>query len=253
VAKVGKAHEDHRWTHWAVTRDEFSALVREIGDLLPSEDPPRVSINLPRFERAFESVEEFEENVTAEAWPTVENARATVWARSRPVSFDELRATLDAAQGAIVYWATLSVEGATSRDRNAIRPELLEVVGRHARDKRRAPSALRLVAWATLFAYVVVLIFSFLVSVALGPVYPGNWVKIGLEFGGSLCLVAAAAHRTQIWGRAHGRAVEFLPPDRIGRWDREKTRLLKRVRWAGAVLVGLATVAGAVFAGIAVF
>lgn len=234
MSKVGRAHPPERWPGWACTREDFARLMQTMVDLivLPPDPDVVVRITMPAFERPFESIAEFQDNTSEDDWIHGKSISGVIRGPGVTITLD------------FYPWtgASLSVEGGQRRDRNAVFPDLEAAVSQHARQAwaEYLPTALAM----ALCAGPPGVILSVYVLTSLFNINVVTLVLLILLLFGSLFPGALLSER---WDRVFVRS-EFLGDDAISTPEREKRLLARLARRVAVAVVGLATIAGALFA-----
>lgn len=254
VARVDRANEDHEWSGWAATREDAAALVVQVGEVLESANktPFECKIQVPGYERDFLGAEELVENVDENEWVALASMRFAWWPKAYGDQY--VRASLYLqylGRASILNQAVLTVSGGDRRGRNAVEPDLAEIVERHARTQ---PSRGRIKAAVFTPMFVAYLLFTVALSFLLQAL-DASVLAVSLAYTGEVLAIWAAGFllvpRTleRIDHALVG--VELLPESGESRWDTAKAALTKSARIAFSAIILVATVVGAVAAVIA--
>jgi hypothetical protein len=241
VAQVNREHEPRTWSSWAITREGFAELADEVARIVTEETggPTEAEIDVPGFERPFRGGAELLENVSESDWTEATSVTLTVGSgQFRENERLRLRLAIWPSLG-----ATLSLSGRTRRSRNAIEPDVVAAIERHA---RRARGMLRAAALVLFPAYLLVVVVAFGLLIAASALGAGNVIVLAtfsVAFGGAWGI---AVKRLWPSTRRVAQGIEFLPDDRVSAWDEMRNRRWRHIRVMGSALVGVATVAAVI-------
>jgi len=126
--RIDRSHEPINFASWAATRKQFSALAEDVAILLRQQGgDAELRIRMPGFDAPFTSGDEFLLNVDEELWRQRRSASFNVSARSSTVSAILTGVHMNQ------YSAELDVSGGLRTGRNAVIPDLTELMKRHER------------------------------------------------------------------------------------------------------------------------
>lgn len=241
MAQVNREHEPRRWSSWAITREAFAELADEVARIVSEETggPTEPDIEVPGFERPFLGGAEFLENVSEKDWTEASSVSLTVGSGQFR---ENERLRLRLAIWPSLY-ATLSLSGRTRRSRNAIEPDVVAAIERHA---RRAHGFLRSAALVLFPTYLLAVVAGYGLLMAASALGAGNVIVVvafAVAFGG---VWGFAVKRLMPTARRVAEGIELLPDDRVSAWDEMRNRRWRQVRVMGTVLVGVSTVAAVI-------
>lgn len=232
--RIDRSHEPINFASWAATRKQFSALAEDVAILLRQQGgDAELRIRMPGFDAPFTSGDEFLLNVDEELWRQRRSASFNVSARSSTVSAILTGVHMNQ------YSAELDVSGGLRTGRNAVIPDLTELMKRHERQSgdfewKRVLKASPMTMFA--IAYVAILVVPALI-VGINGLLIGLLVSVVVTYP-ALELVSRAE-------RAVSRAspdVEFLPDSGRTAW----ADLLESISKTQRRLVGLVVLVAAV-------
>lgn len=239
MAKVDHEHKPRSWSGWAITREEFEDLVDEAARLVSEETsgPTEIEIRVPGFERPFNGVTEFRENLGDEEWTGASNVELTL--RSGELR-DRLVVTLDIRTIMLSDGVTLRLRGRNRRSRNAIEPDLVRLIEKHTRPVHSARRTLTLIA---IPGYLLALASGVGLGVAMNQLGAG---KVPILAASSICfmvLCGLAMNRVIDWTFRITQPVELLPDGGVTTWEAVWNAKRRQARLYGSALVGVSTVA----------
>lgn len=232
MAKVAKANEPREWLGWAATREQFAHVLRETERLLSEyetdDEKLRVSIEVAGYERSFESVDEFLENVASDEWTGLKIVSARI-----SLGWTGLAARVRLFA---VETASLHVTGGTRLQRNAVEPDIATAVERLARENWSFRTL-----WVRLLFPLLALPLAALFVIAF-LVKPGTVAVLAVSAFVTAFNTTINLRLFPRWARVLSRS-EFLPDDGKSVRTIERERIVLQAKLAGGVLAALAAVA----------
>lgn len=245
MAKVDHEHKPRSWSGWAITREEFADLVDEATRLVSEETsgPTEIEIRVPGFERPFNGVAEFRENLGDEEWAGASHVELTL--RSGELGEDRLYVTLDIWTIMRSDGVTLRLRGRNRRSRNAIEPDLVRLIEKHTRPVHSAVRALILVAAPS---YLLVGATAVGLGLVMGEFGTGRALRLAIASAYFVVVWGFAVIRLINWTMRITRPVELLHHGGVTTWEAAWNAKRRQARLYGAALVGVSTVAALIVA-----